>query len=148
MTENDQLKEEIIRARTERREEQEAEKEAKNKKIKKFFSYFLVVLLWCALAYGGYIFAEHQLQLKADEFSEQVNEFLQENQRIGKNISESLASLEADILRLQDEMGLLKEELELASESITGTTIATSPIAEKRITRISTKHYFFRTTRD
>ena len=118
MTEDDLLKEEIMKARSGQKEV----KEAKGKKtMKKVLSFFLLLLLWCGVVYGGYILAEEQFQRKAEEFSEQVNVFLEENRRIGSDISATLANFQEEIQRLQDEMGLIKEELELASESITGT---------------------------
>ncbi|HHU76390.1 MAG TPA: hypothetical protein GXZ24_05810 [Firmicutes bacterium] len=108
-----------------------AKKRVKDKRLKTALSFFLLFLLWVGIALGGYFYALNRMQGIAQHFSDQVGDLLEENERIGVELTTSMQLLRDDMQQLKGELGIIQEELELAGESITGTDSTRQGLQER-----------------
>lgn len=106
-------------------------KRVKDKRLKTVLSFFLLLLLWAGLTFGGYFYALDRLQGIARHFSGQVDELQNENRRIGEELAGSMLSLQDGLQQVQGELGFMQEELELAGESITGSDSTRQGLQER-----------------
>jgi septal ring factor EnvC (AmiA/AmiB activator) len=81
----------------------------------------LAVLLWGGLAYGGYVYANHTLEMHQRHIDQRIQEVQAFNQKQMEQLQGQLVLVEEEMKRVQDGLTSIEEELQLTGETIGGT---------------------------
>ncbi|MGI5875625.1 MAG: hypothetical protein ACOX6X_02230 [Dethiobacteria bacterium] len=113
-------------------------KEKPGERRQKTFSFLLLLLLWLGLVGGGFWAALGYLHKTEQRILNQMEELKLENQRIEKEIMDSMQLFNDELNRYKEEielvhseLGIIHEELELTSESLTGTDQTRQSLQER-----------------
>lgn len=98
----------------------------------------LAVLLWAALAYGGYAFAMHTLDKQQQFVNQRITQVQEKNQEQMKAMGEQLTLVQDEMSEVVSGLTNIQEELQMTGETIGGTD-KTKQALQERIDQLNTQ---------